>query len=57
MNYDESGHLNYESEGFIPAASSFWYFQGDEVVFEPWEQRVIALNGAIDHTLTYTNSS
>ncbi len=56
MNYDESGHLNYESEGFIPAASSFWYFQGDEVVFGPWEQRVIALNGAIDHTLTYTNS-
>ncbi len=56
MNYDETGHLNYENEGFIPAASSFWYFQGDEVVFEPWEQRVIALNGAIDHTLTYTNS-
>lgn len=55
-NYDESGHLNYEAEGFIPAASSFWYFQGDEVTFEPWEQRVIALNGAIDHTLTYSNS-
>lgn len=56
MNYDETGHLNYENEGFIPAASSFWYFQGDEVVFEPWEQKVIALNGAIDHTLTYSNS-
>lgn len=55
-NYDESGHLNYENEGFVPAASSFWYFQGDEVTFDPWEQRVIALNGAIDHTLTYTNS-
>ena len=55
-NYDESGHLNYENEGFVPAASSFWYFQGDEVVFEPWEQKVIALNGAIDHTLTYANS-
>lgn len=55
-NYDEQGHLNYENEGFVPAATSFWYFQGDEVVFEPWEQKVIALNGAIDHTLTYANS-
>ena len=55
-NYDEEGHLNYENEGFIPAASSIWYFQDEEVVFEPWEQRVIALNGAIDHTLTYSNS-
>ena len=24
-NYDEQGHLNYENEGFVPAASSFWY--------------------------------
>lgn len=56
MNYDESGHLNYENEGFVPAASSFWYFQGEEVTFEPWEEKVIALNGAIDHTLTYSNS-
>lgn len=56
MNYDESGHLNYENEGFVPAASSFWYFQDEEVTFEPWEEKVIALNGAIDHTLTYSNS-
>ncbi len=55
-NYDESGSLNYEHAGFMPAASSIWYFQGDEVIFEPWEQKVIALNGAIDHTLTYSNS-
>ena len=55
-NYDEPGHLNYENEGFVPAASSFWYFQDEEVTFEPWEQKVIALNGAIDHTLTYSNS-
>ena len=55
-NYDEQGRLNYETQGFVPAASSFWYFQGDEVVFEPWEEKVIALNGAIDHTLTYSNS-
>lgn len=55
-NYDDQGHLNYENEGFIPAASSIWYFQGENVVFEPWQQRVIALNGAIDHTLTYANS-
>ena len=56
MNYDETGHLNYENEGFVPAASSFWYFRDEEVTFEPWEQKVIALNGAIDHTLTYSNS-
>lgn len=55
-NYDETGQLNYEHEGFIPASSSFWYFQGEQVVFEPWEQKVIALNGAIDHTLAYSNS-
>ena len=35
-NYDESGHLNYENEGFVPAASSFWYFQDEVVTFEPW---------------------
>ena len=29
------GRLNYEDEGFIPAASAFWYFPGNEVVFEP----------------------
>lgn len=55
-NYNEQGELNYEHEGFVPAASSFWYFQDAEVVFEPWEQKVIALNGAIDHTLTYAAS-
>ena len=55
-NYDADGHLNYEHEGFVPAASAIWYFQGDEVTFEPWEQRVIALNGAINHTLTYSAS-
>ena len=55
-NYTAEGRLNYEDQGFIPAASAFWYFQGSEVVFEPWEQKVIALNGAIDHTLTYSNS-
>lgn len=56
LNYDETGQLNYENEGFVPAASSFWYFQDEVVTFEPWEQKVIALNGAIDHTLTYSNS-
>jgi len=55
-NYTADGRLNYEDDGFIPAASAFWYFPGNEVVFEPWEQKVIALNGAIDHTLTYSNS-
>lgn len=55
-NYDDTGHLSYESQGFIPASSSFWYFQDSEVVFEPWEEKVIALNGAIDHTITYSKS-
>lgn len=55
-NYGEDGKLVYEREGFIPASNAFWYFQGDEVVFEPWEEKVIALNGAIDHTQTYSQS-
>ncbi len=55
-NYTADGSLSYEHEGFMPAASSFWYFQGSQVTFAPWEQKVIALNGAIDHTLTYSRS-
>lgn len=55
-NYDAGGKLTYEDEGFMPASSAFWYFQGSEVTFEPWEEKVIALNGAIDHTTTYSNS-
>lgn len=54
-NYTADGKLNYETAGFVPAASGFWYFQG-EVTFEPWEEKVVALNGAINHTLTYTAS-
>lgn len=55
-NYDANGMLTYENEGFIPASSAFWFFQGNSVTFEPWEEKVIALNGAIDHTSTYSNS-
>lgn len=55
-NYDADGTLTYEHEGFMPASSAFWYFQGSEVTFEPWEEKVIALNGAIDHTTIYSNS-
>lgn len=54
-NYTVDGRLNYEDAGFIPAASSFWYFQG-AVTFDPWEEKVVALNGAINHTLAYSGS-
>ena len=45
----------YEIEGWTPAGQAFWYFQSS-ISLEPGEQIVVALNGAIDHTQTYSNS-
>jgi hypothetical protein len=45
----------YFSEGWIPAVSGSPYTQS-AVSLEPGEEMVIALCGAIDHTLTYSNS-
>lgn len=53
--YDASGHLVYESEGFIPALNGIWYYP-HSLVIEPWSQVVINVQGAIDNTLTYSQS-
>lgn len=49
------GKLFYEAEGWIPAGCGIWYFPNN-LTIESGKQIVIALNGAIDHTSTYSNS-
>ncbi|MDO4704543.1 DUF4876 domain-containing protein [Tannerella sp.] len=51
----KGGKLFYESEGWVPASNGIWYFPKN-VTIEPGKQILIALNGAIDHTKTYTKS-
>ncbi|WP_447641395.1 MULTISPECIES: DUF4876 domain-containing protein [Chitinophagaceae] len=53
--YDASGNLTYVSEGWIPAVQGYWYFQ-QNVTLAPGKQLVIALNNAVDNTLTYSKS-
>jgi hypothetical protein len=49
------GKLGYEGEGWIPAGYAIWYAQGT-VEIPAYSQIVVAINGAIDHTGTYSNS-
>ena len=49
------GVLSYANEGFHPVNYGIWYFQGAPTI-EPYSEVVVAINGAIDHTLTYSNS-
>lgn len=53
--YLVSGALTYASQGWLPAAQAFWWFD-TQVTIQPWSQIVIAMKGAIDHTATYSNS-
>ena len=53
--YLVDGVLNYISEGWVPATSGIPYTQS-AISLEPGGEMVIALCGAIDHTLTYSNS-
>ncbi len=53
--YGTDGKLIYESENWIPAAQGYWYFQ-QNVTVQPGEQIVIALNNAVNNTLTYSKS-
>lgn len=53
--YGEDGKLYYEAENWIPAAQAYWYFQKN-ITVEPGEQVVIALNNAVNNTLTYSKS-
>ncbi len=54
-NYDETGKLVYEDEGFTPALNGIWYYPYS-LVIEPWSQVVINIQGAIDNTQTYSQS-
>ena len=49
------GILEYEAAGWTPASFGLWWFQ-KEVKIAPYSQITIAINGAIDHTVTYSNS-
>jgi hypothetical protein len=46
--------LVYADQGFLPAIYGIWYIS--EIAFEPYEQKVIVINGAIDNTSTVPNS-
>jgi len=51
------GKLTYESEGKVPAGHGYWtWAEGNAPVLKPGEEVVVAINGAINHTLTYSNS-
>lgn len=53
--YMVDGVLSYASQGWVPAGYAIWWFTSD-VILEPYSQIVVAIDGAIDHTLTYSNS-
>ncbi|MFV0268882.1 MAG: DUF4876 domain-containing protein [Draconibacterium sp.] len=53
--YLVDGVLNYLNEGWVPATNAIPFTQS-AVSLEPGEEMVIALCGAIDHTLTYSKS-
>ena len=51
------GVTEYAAAGWTPASYGIWWFQsGTSVKIAPYSQIVISVNGAIDHTKTYTNS-
>ena len=54
-NYDADGHLTYEAEGFIPVWNGIWYFPST-MELEPYQQLVVNVHGAIDNTLTVSQS-
>lgn len=53
--FNADGSLPYESAGFIPVGGTIVYFPSS-VTLEPYSQILIALNGGIDHTQTYSQS-
>lgn len=50
----DGGKLVYADQGFIPAIYGIWYIS--ELSFEPYEQKVIVIDGAKDNTATVPNS-
>lgn len=56
-NYDYvDGVLSYEAAGTCPAGQAFWSFSESNLVLAPGKQVVVAFNGAIDNTTTYSQS-
>lgn len=49
------GVLSYANDNYIPAGCAIWYLP-TALTIESGKQIVIALNGAINHTMTYTHS-
>lgn len=49
------GVLEYAGEDWIPAINGIWYFQDGQQI-APYSELVINICGAIDNTLTYSNS-
>lgn len=54
-NVDEAGKLVYADEDYTPSWQGVVFFPG-EFVLAPYTSASIVLNGAIDHTTTYSNS-
>lgn len=54
-NYGSDGHLTYEAGGFIPVWNGIWYFPAT-MELEPYQQLVVNVHGAIDNTLTVSQS-
>lgn len=53
----DDNSCTYYAEGWMPASYSIWWFQsGVEVKLPAYSQILVAINKAIDHTQTYTNS-
>lgn len=51
------GKLTYETAGHVPAGHGFWtWSDGNAPKLKPGEELVIAITGAINHTLTYGKS-
>ncbi len=55
QNYTAEGKLNYEDEGFIPAWNGIWYFP-QTLTIKPYKQVVVNIHGAINNTLTVSQS-
>ena len=54
-NYTADGKLNYEGEGFTPLWNGIWYFPAT-LTIEPYSQIVVNIHGAINNTLSYSQS-
>ena len=54
-NYTDDGQLTYEREGFIPVWNGIWYFPST-LTIAPYSQMVVNIHGAIDNTLTISQS-